>query len=145
MRITKEKLESITSIKKLFKAANIIRKECIYAYCKNGMKNNQKIVKHQLLETYAYKLAVNNATTAEELETCAIEVEENSVYCPNPDEWADNIRIQAYGLEWFLKEQLNSAGHQEFKKYLKENNIENPFEELEQALNGTIEGETYAK
>lgn len=130
MKVTKEKLESMTSVNDLISITETIRKECVYAYCENGMKNNQEIEKHQLLETYAYKLAVNNTTTAEELETCAIAVEENSVYFPAPDEWADNIRIQANGYEWFLKEQLNSAGHQEFKKYLQENNIENPFEKL---------------
>ena len=76
-----------------------------------------------------------HATNIDELEKCATAIENDSIHCDNDEEWADHIRILAYGLDWYLKEQLNSGCHQEYKKYLQDNGLENPFEELEIALN----------
>jgi len=140
MTITKEQLNKITSVDELINITETIRYECIDAYCKNGMKMNQKMHEYKTLETYAYELAVKHSVTADELEKCAVAVEEQSVYCDNPDEWADDIRIKAYGLVWYLKEQVNSGCHQEFKKYLQDNGLENPLEELEIALENITQG-----
>jgi len=134
MTITKEQLDNMTAVDELIAIIETIRDECFNAYYKNGIKTNQKIADYRTLETYAYKLAVKHSVTADELEKCAVAVEGNSRYCDNPDEWADDIRIKAYGLVWYLKEQVNSGCHQEFKKYLQDNGLENPLEELEMAL-----------
>lgn len=135
MTLTKEKLESMTSVEELINTTETIRTECIYAYCDNGMTTNQEIKNYEQLETYAYTRAVEISATTEELEKCAIAIEENSVYYPDPDAWADQVRILAYGFEWYCKQQLSSVAHQEFKKYLQANDLKNPFEQLELAIN----------
>jgi hypothetical protein len=135
MTITKERLNKMTSVDELIDITETIRYESLHAYYKNGMKMNQEMYDYEALETYAYELAVKHSMTADELEKCAVALEEDAVYCDNPDEWADNIRIRAYGLIWYLKEQVNSGCHQVFKQCLQENGLVNPIEELEIALN----------
>lgn len=135
MTLTKEELDNITSVEKLINITATIRKECTYAYCENGMATNKEIEEYELLEPYAYEQAVKNATNIEELESCATAIEENSIYHPDPDAWAAQIRIKAYGLVWYLKRQLNHPAHKEFVNYLNDNGIENPLKVLELAIN----------
>ena len=88
------------------------------------------------LETIAYKIAVHKANTVEELEECAVSVEEH--YCGkyDPNQWAEEIRIKAYGIVWHLKRHFNSPAYEEFVNFSKEINITNPFEYIEQLLVG---------
>ena len=82
-----------------------------------GLDNDYK--SYEKLETIAYKIAVKKANTVEEIEKCAVSVEEN--YCGNhdPDEWAEQIRIKAYGIEWYLDKNLISPALKEFVGFMK--------------------------
>lgn len=98
-----------------------------------GLDNDYK--SYEQLETILYKIAVKKATTVEEIEKCAVSVEEN--YCGqlDPDEYAEQIRIKAYGIEWYLKRQFNSPSYQGFVDFTNEMGIKNPFVEIELAMN----------
>jgi len=135
MTVTKEQLSKMQSVDDLIDITETIRHECREARYDHSINMQQKLPEYKKLETCAYELAVERAETVDELEKCAISIEEDSIYNDNPDEWADNIRIKAYGLVWFFKEQINSSCHQEFKKYLQENDLENPLEDIEILLN----------
>ena len=76
----------------------------------------------------AYKIAVKKAITIKEIEMCAVSVEENYNGPLDPDELAEQIRIKAYGLEWYLKRQFNSPAYQEFMDCTNDMEINNPFE-----------------
>jgi len=76
-----------------------------------GLENDYK--SFAKLETIAYKIAVKKANTVEEIEKCAVLVEENYNGPLDPDEWAEQIRLKAYGVEWYLKRQFNSPAFEE--------------------------------
>ena len=80
-----------------------------------GIDNEYK--SYEKLETIAYKIAVKKANTIEEIEKCAVLVEENYTGQLDPDEWAEQIRIKAYGIEWYLKRQFNSPVFKEFESF----------------------------
>lgn len=80
-----------------------------------GLPSDYKSYKK--LETIAYKIAVRKAFTVEEIEKCAIAVEENYSGTHDPDEWAEQIRIKAYGIEWYLSKQLNSQALKELASF----------------------------
>ncbi len=111
-----------------------------YANCIQGIKKGEAL-KYSIrldndyklyskLETIIYKIAIKKATTTEEIEECAVSVEENYTGELDPDDWAEQIRIKAYGIEWYLKRQFNTPSYQEFVSFTNEMEIENPFEEL---------------
>ncbi|WP_373035559.1 hypothetical protein [Sulfurimonas sp.] len=97
-----------------------------------GLDNDYE--SYEKLLTIAFKVAVSKAKTVEEIEMCAVAVEECSYGKYDPDEWAEQIRIKAYGLEWYLKRQFNSPAYQGFIDFTNEMGIKNPLEELEQAV-----------
>ena len=72
------------------------------------------------LERIGYKIAIKQATTPEEFEECAVAVavEENYYGDLDPQNWAEQIRIRAYGIEWYMKKQLNTPAYVEFKAFL---------------------------
>jgi len=70
------------------------------------------------LEDIAWKIAIKKANTVEEIEKCATLIEKNYSGDYDPYEWAEQIRIKAYGIEWYLKRQRNSPAHQEFVNFL---------------------------
>ncbi len=76
---------------------------------------------YEKLLTIAYKIAVKKANTVEEIEMCAVSVEENYTGKLDPDEWAEQIRIKAYGIEWYLKRQFNSPAYQGFVNFITDN------------------------
>ncbi|MCX6077481.1 MAG: hypothetical protein NTW78_11450 [Campylobacterales bacterium] len=117
---TSENVLNFTAVIKKIKDAEIL-KEII------GLDNN-KFKSYEKLERIGYKLAVKKAKTPEELEKCAVTVEEN--YCGNddPDEWAEQIRIKAYGIEWYLSKFFNSPQYEEFVMFTNAEEIKNPFE-----------------
>jgi len=73
------------------------------------------------LETIAYKIAVKKSITIEEIENCAVSVEQNYYGKYDPDEWAEQIRIKAYGIEWYLNRNFNSSAYQEFVNFIADN------------------------
>lgn len=72
---------------------------------------------YEKLERIGYKLAVKKANTPEEIEKCAVSVEGNYCGIHDPDEWAEQIRIKAYGIEWYLSKELNSPAFKEFESF----------------------------
>lgn len=70
-----------------------------------GLKNDIDLF--QRLETIAFRIAVKKASTVEEIEQCAQCVEET--YCGplDPQQFAEEIRIHAYGIEWYMKQHIN--------------------------------------
>ena len=86
------------------------------------------------LERIAYKIAVQKANTPEELELCAVTVELNDCGIEDPDEWAEQIRIQSYGLECYLEREFKTPSYQSFVDFTSEVGIDNPLEELEQVI-----------
>ena len=88
-----------------------------------GLKNNIK--SYEKLERIGYKLAVKKANTPEEIEKCVTEVEEN--YCGDldSDQWAEQIRIKAYGIEWYLSKYIRSPQYDEFVRFIDKKGIEN--------------------
>ena len=86
---------------------------------------------YEKLLIIAYKIAIKKASTVEEVEMCAVSVEENYNGQLDPDEWAEQIRIKAYGLKWYLKRQFNSPSYQGFIDFTNEMGIDNPFEGLQ--------------
>ena len=97
-----------------------------------GLDNDYEA--YEKLLTIAFKIAVAKAKTVEEIEKCAVSVEECSYGKYDPDEWAEQIRIRAYGIEWYLKRHFNSPAYQGFVDFTNEEGIENPLEKLEQAI-----------
>jgi len=89
---------------------------------------------YEKLMTISFKIAVKKAHTVEEIEKCAVAVEECRYGQFDPDEWAEQIRIKAYGIEWYLKRQFNSPMFQEFVNFTNETGIDNPFEGLQEKL-----------
>ncbi len=69
-----------------------------------GLKN--EIDLYQRLETIAFKIAVKKASTVEEIEQCAQCIEET--YCGplDPQQFAEEIRIHAYGIEWYIENNM---------------------------------------
>ena len=84
-----------------------------------GINNEYEF--YEKLETIAFKIAVKKANTVEEIEKCAVSVEKNYNGPLDPDEFAEQIRIKAYGLEWYLKRQFNSPAYQGFVNFLSDN------------------------
>jgi len=111
MKTSQEVLNRVSFIRKIKEAESY--KDII------GLDNNYE--SFEKLETIGYKIAVKKAITVEEIEKCAISVEEN--YCGplDPDEWAEQIRIKAYGIEWYLKRQFNSPAYQGFINFIADN------------------------
>jgi len=89
---------------------------------------------YEKLLTISFKIAVKKAHTVEEIEKCAVAVEKCRYGLFDPDEWAEQIRIKAYGIEWYLKRQFNSPMFQEFVNFTNETGIDNPFEGLQEKL-----------
>ncbi|PHQ58243.1 MAG: hypothetical protein COA30_00815 [Sulfurimonas sp.] len=97
-----------------------------------GLDNDYE--SYEKLLTIAFKIAVKKAKTVDEIEKCAVTVEECSYGKYDPDEFAEQIRIKAYGIEWYLKRQFSAPSYQGFVDFTNEMGIKNPFEELEQAI-----------
>ncbi|MBU0721443.1 hypothetical protein KJ877_08875 [bacterium] len=97
-----------------------------------GLDNDYEA--YEKLLTIAFKIAIKKAKTVEEIEKCAVSVEECSYGKYDPDEWAEQIRIRAYGIEWYLKRNFNSPAYQGFVNFANEMGIKNPLEEIEKAI-----------
>lgn len=69
-----------------------------------GMDSNYEV--YEQLQRIGYKIAIQKAKTPDELELCASTVELNDCGIDDIDEWAENIRIKAYGPEWYIYKHL---------------------------------------
>lgn len=135
MKTSQEVLDYIESIQKLKEEE--IKKDLI------GLDNNYK--SYDRVEAIGYKIAIKKALTTDDFENCIVFIEENYHGTLDTDELVEQIRIKAYGVLGYLDQHIKSAAYQEFVNFTKEENIKNPLAKLEQALNGTIQGETYGK
>lgn len=113
METSQEVLNRVSFITKIKEAE--VYKEVI------GLDNNYE--SFEKLETIGFKIAIKKAVTVEEIEKCATEVEEKHRGKYDPNEWADQIRIKAYGLAWYLKKQISSSCFQEFITFLQEEGV----------------------
>lgn len=141
-----EKMNTAKTTKELLDLTDTVRYECMKYYYSNHMVVDEKHEKFQHLEKRIYELAVKNATTPEWLEACAASLELH--FCFNGidgDDWAEQIRIKAYGIEWYLREQLNSPAYHEFVNFANSEGINNPFEEFKQVIDNKAQGGNYAK
>ena len=86
------------------------------------------------LETIAYKIAVKKAHTVEEIEQCAKSIEETYTGLYDPDEWAEQVRIKAYGIKWYLERQIGFPQYMEFDEFTKEEGILNPIKEISEVV-----------
>ena len=129
--ITIKKLNQMNTTKELIESTNIIRHENFEYAFNNRTLIEEGWIKTKELETVAYQLALELATTPEELEACALSIENDSTGYDDPDGLAEQIRIKAYGIEWYLKKEFNSSAYQEFLHFANETGFENPLEELE--------------
>jgi len=97
-----------------------LRKERFVHYCNINMTVDEKFEAFEELEKSAYILAIERASTTEALEKCAVSIEE---YFRNgdddPDEWAKEIRIEAYGIERYLIKELNVPACKELEGFVK--------------------------
>jgi len=66
---------------------------------KNAIGLNGDCRTYEILETIGLRIAVRKANSREELEACAIAIEENYFGAFDPQEWAEQVRIKAYGME----------------------------------------------
>ena len=98
-----------------------------------GLDNTFK--SYEKLETIAYKIAVKKAETIEEIENCAASIEKNYTGQLDSDDWAEEVRIKAYGIEWYLKRLFNTPAYQGFINFLEVEGIKNPLKELEEFHN----------
>ncbi|MDD2697921.1 MAG: hypothetical protein PHF17_03870 [Arcobacteraceae bacterium] len=75
---------------------------------------------YENLELIGYRIAVRKACSPQELEECAVAIEEN--YCGDldSDEWAEQIRLKAYGIEWYLSQSYVLTAMQEFVCFVNE-------------------------
>jgi len=83
-----------------------------------GLDNNYEA--YLKLETITYKIAIKKANTIDEIEKCAVSVEEEYIGNLDPDAWADEIRIKAYGLSWFLNKTFSSPAYKEFENFIEQ-------------------------
>ena len=90
-----------------------------------GLNNEFKA--YERLEIIGCKIAIKKVKTVEDIELCARWVEESNIGLVDTDEWAEQIRIKVYGIEWYLKRQFNSPSYQEFIDFTNEMGIKNPF------------------
>lgn len=130
METTQEVLDRTTFIQEILNGESL--KSLI------GLESNYD--SYEKLLTIAFKIAIKKAHTVEEIEKCAVAVEECSCGRFDPDEWAEEIRIKAYGIEWYLKRQFSSSMFQEFIDFTTKESIPNPLNELEQMV---IKGENH--
>ena len=85
------------SSNELLQEARRTKEEGIIHYLNNGSIDDRKVKFFEKVEKLTYWLAVKKASCEEELEECAVAIETNCYY-DNADDWAEQIRIQAYGL-----------------------------------------------
>jgi hypothetical protein len=76
------------------------------------------------LETIGYKIAVRKAKTHEELEQCAVSLEENYTGPFDPFEWAEQIRVKIYGIEWYLSECCGYESYEDFVNTINKTTLE---------------------
>lgn len=126
------------SIEELLNYTNVMKRDSLEYYCNNNMIVDSKYEEYEKLEKKVYQLAIEKATTQEELEKCAKQIEENYTGDDiDPDEWAEQIRIKAYGIEWYLNQFFKSPQYDEFIRFTEKEDIVNPLNGLHQIVNST--------
>lgn len=134
MTLTIEKIQNTKTVQGLLECTNKIRKESFDYAFDNKMVTDETFKSYRQFETMAYERAIEIATTPEELEACAVSIENDSLEYLDPDGRAEEIRIKTYGIEWYLAKEISSPAYKEFVRFTNKMGIENPFEELEQAI-----------
>ena len=115
----------------LLDKAKSTRNIIIGNYVENRRVDEKKIKEFEQLQKKMLITAVGAAKSTEELELCAAAIE--TIYCGDDidvDEWAEQVRIKAYGLDWYLSKYFDSAEFKEFVNFTQKTQMVNPFEVL---------------
>ncbi|QFR49399.1 hypothetical protein FJR48_06530 [Sulfurimonas lithotrophica] len=114
---TQQALEYVSEIREV-KLAKLIM----------DLKNEYNL--YEKLERIGYKIAIRKAKTSEELELCAVTIEENYYGEYDADLWAEEIRIKAYGALCYINNYFRSAQYEAFVDFTKTVKIQDPFEPI---------------
>ena len=98
--LTNKKVMKDMSCEELLNYTEVVRKERFVHYCSINMTVDQKFLSY------------------EDLEKCAVSIETYFCNDVDADEWAEDIRIKAYGMEWYLAKELNSPAFKEFEGFI---------------------------
>lgn len=71
-----------------------------------GIDND--FVSWQRIKIIATKIAIKKAKSPEEFEACATHIEENDYgdFILDSDEWAEQVRIKSYGINWYFNKYI---------------------------------------
>ena len=89
-------------------------------FIKDILGVNNDLRKWQRLEIFANKIAIKKAKSPEEFEACATHIEKNDYgdFISDSDEWAEQVRIKAYGIDWYFNKYINSPEFENFLYFL---------------------------
>jgi len=129
MRKEIKKLREMTTTQEVLNYVELIQADKNAEIYKEVMGLVSDWKTYENLERIGYRIAVRKACSPQELEECAVAIEEN--YCGHDvDEWAEQIRIKANGMEWYLSEYFSSPAYEEFVSFANVMGIPNPFASL---------------
>ena len=88
---------------------NVISKIKDSEFTKNILDIDNDFILWQRIEIIANKIAIKKAKSPEEFEACATHIEKNDYgdFIFDSDEWAEQVRIKAYGIDWYFNKYLN--------------------------------------
>lgn len=89
-------------------------------FIKDILGVNNDLRKWQRIEIFANKIAIKKAKSPEEFEACATYIEKNDYgdFISDSDEWAEQVRIKAYGVDWYFNKYINSPAFENFLYFL---------------------------
>ena len=99
---------------------NVISKIKDSEFTKNILDIDNNFVSWQRIEIIANKIAIKKAKSPEEFEACATHIEKNDYgdFIFDSDEWAEQVRIKAYGIDWYFNKYINSPEFENFLYFL---------------------------
>lgn len=104
---------------------NIISKIKDSEFTKNILDIDNDFVSWQKIEIIANKIAIKKAKSPEEFEACATYIEKNDYgdFIFDSEEWAKQVRIKGYGIDWYFNKYINSLEFENFLYFLDKNLI----------------------
>ena len=104
---------------------NIISKIKDSEFTKNILDIDNDFVSWQRIEIIANKIAIKKAKSPEEFEACATYIEKNDYgdFIFDSEEWAKQVRIKGYGIDWYFNKYINSLEFENFLYFLDKNLI----------------------
>ena len=99
---------------------NVISKIKDSEFTKNILDIDNDFVSWQKIEIIANKIAIKKAKSPEEFEACATYIEKNDYgdFIFDSEEWAKQVRIKGYGIDWYFNKYINSLEFENFLYFL---------------------------